>query len=255
MTSNDQFDIPPAPGEDVAAVPEPEHVKHARAAKLQVVYDNCVRKGRDRAARMDAVAKAAGARTDAQIKALADRRALFEKFYRSAMVDWPKSRTGRAMRTTWSAATEDSSEYLATPIPDEGAVLLWNAEREAGEKLSHSDVLFHQYRLAASDDATDKDVTDYVLPLLNYLWTENAGAGEATDLYQYMALLNPARDGTVAVGPRLWGSCDYYALLGATNGAAPTYLVLDHCVDLGITGISQIDVGALTDITYRFTRD
>ncbi|MEV0251660.1 hypothetical protein AB0H76_34080 [Nocardia sp. NPDC050712] len=251
MTSSEQSDIPAAPADTVIAVPEAEH---AKAARLQAVYDKCVQKGRERATRMDAVARAGGARTDAQIKMLAERRALFEKFYGSAMQDFDKSATGRVMRTTWTAATEESSEYLATPIPDEGALLLWNAEREAGEKLSNSDILFHQYRLAASDEATDKDVTDYVLPLMNYMWTENAGAGEATDLYQYMALLNPARDGKVAVGPRLWGSCDYYALLGATNGAAPTYLVLDHCLDLGITGISQIEVGPLTDITYRFTR-
>lgn len=253
MTSNE--DIPAAPDDDVIAIPEDEQVTRAKVARLRAVYDKCVKKGKDRAAKMDAVARGAGARTDAQIAALADRRALFEKFYASAMRNFPKSATGRAMRTTWTAATDGDSEYLATPIPDQGAILLWNAEREAGEKLSNSDILFHQYRLAASDEATDKDVTDYVLPVLNYMWTENAGAGEATDLYQYMALLNPARDGTVAVGPRLWGSDDYYALLGATNGAAPTYLVLDHCVDLGITGISQIEVGALTDMTYRFTRD
>ncbi|MCU1642607.1 MAG: hypothetical protein JWN03_2882 [Nocardia sp.] len=254
MTDIEPFDIPDAPGDDVVAIPEDEHVTQANAAKLKAVYDKCVQKGKDRAAKMDAVARAAGARTEAHIKTLADRRALFEKFYGSAMQDWPKSATGRVMRTTWTAATKDSFEYLATPIPDEGAILLWNAEREDGEKLSNSDILFHQYRLAASDEATDKDVTDYVLPLMNYMWTENAGAGEAIELYQYMIQLNPARDNTVAVGPRVSGSPDYYALLGATNGSAPTYLVLDHCMDLGIAGISQIEVGPLTDMTYRFTR-
>ncbi|QIS16053.1 hypothetical protein [Nocardia arthritidis] len=90
------------------------------------------------------------------------------------------------------------------------------------------------------------------LPPLRFMQVQSAEANAEMDFYRYMETLNPTGLG-VALGLRHQGSDDYYALLGAANANAAVFMVIDGGHELGISGISGIEVRAGLDIRYYFT--
>ncbi|WP_306363525.1 hypothetical protein [Nocardia sp. CC227C] len=177
-----------------------------------------------------------------------DKLAVFDTAYRTQRVGHSDTHTrlGWALRTTWRSATDSMSYYENTPQPSMGRILSWQNQRcSAREPLRNSDIYYFQYYRAS---------TTHPLPPLRYVRRQQAYARMTQPVYDYLRYLHaPAGDGRLPAAVYRAGTASYYALLGTMNGTAPAFLVIDWARELGITGISAIELDDALNMYFRFS--
>ncbi|WP_225731587.1 MULTISPECIES: hypothetical protein [unclassified Nocardia] len=254
----DDPEIPAPPEETAPTAAEEEQRKQtadATYARQLAVYERMVERGKQRAAAMRAAALAGTGELAEKTRKSRYRQSIFDAEYSHTSIPKKESTTGRAVKSLWRGKRrwdDDSSGYSTTPLPDRGEFYLWECVREwhadrpddDNEELHVSDVCTHLYQMAHTGTGP--------LPRLRFMQVQSAEANAELDFYGYMGTKNPTGLG-VALGLRPEGSDDYYALLGAANANAAVFMVIDSGHELGISGISGIEVRTGLDIRYYFT--
>ncbi|WP_306356655.1 MULTISPECIES: hypothetical protein [unclassified Nocardia] len=248
--ATDHLDVPEAPPLDADdaisafAAAATTHWKSWAAA-----YEECRTAGMKREKLMRAAADALSTPdTTQQERIKDDKLAVFDTAYRTQRVGHSDTYTklGWALRTTWRAATDSTSYYENTPQPSAGRILSWQNQRcSAREPLRNSDIYYFQYYRAS---------TTHPLPPLRYVRRQQAYARTTQPVYDYLRYLHdPAGDGALPAAVYPAGTAKYYALLGTMNGTAPAFLVIDWARELGVAGISAIELDAALNMYFHFS--